>query len=170
RCRVIPLECPPDMLHLAADPAQLRKDRFGECAPFVKMTPAVVGDPVEFLCAFGLDDRVAELFEIGEGGIHHSRARAIEAARTLLECPDDFIPVTRLFFEQRQNDELQIVRAELAPGPKSMNPASATPHHAAEEPKRPSAHARTAAPRFSKPSCKSVMHRHLRSLSKNISY
>src|SRR5207237_437026 len=171
RCCAITLERAPNMLHLAADPAQLRKDRFGECAPFVQETTAVVGDPVELLRAFGFDDRRAELFEIGQRGIYHHWARAVKAARTLLQCLDNFIPVTRLFFEQRQDHELQIVGTQLSPGAKPVNAASPTADHAAEEPERTCACARTAVPRLSQPSCKSMMHhRLLRKLSKNISY
>jgi hypothetical protein len=149
------------MLHLAADPAQLRKDRFGERAPLVEMTPTIVGDPIEFLRPFGFDERIAKLFEISERGVHHPGTGAVEAAGTLLERLDDLVPVTRLFFEKRQDHELQVVAPQLAPGSKPMNAASAAAGHPAKKSERARAYTRAAMPSFPKPTRKSMMHHNL---------
>jgi hypothetical protein len=47
------------------------------------MGAARVGDSIELAGALSFDRRVVDFLEIGERGIHHARARAVEAARTL---------------------------------------------------------------------------------------
>jgi hypothetical protein len=59
---------------------------------------------------------MADLVEVGERGIDHAGARRIEACRALLQRLDDLVAVARTLGEQRQDDQLQVARGELAPG------------------------------------------------------
>ena len=122
------------------------------------MTAAFVGNPIKFLCAFGFDDGVTQLLEISERWIDHPRAGAVKASGAFLERLDDLVAVTRLFLEQRQDDELQIIAAELASGAKAMESPSAARHHSTEKSKRTPGRAGSAMPLVPKPPRKSMMH------------
>ncbi|MNL26085.1 hypothetical protein D3C87_1475950 [compost metagenome] len=75
---------------------------------------ARIGQFVALLVAFGDDRGVAEVLEEGQRGIDHARARLVEAAGAGLQRLDQFVAVRRLFLEQRQQQQLQVFRAELA--------------------------------------------------------
>src|SRR5258705_10776508 len=78
------------------------------------MRAAGVGDFVELPRPFDLDRWVSDLFEIGQGRVDHAGTRMVEAAGALGERLDDFVPVRRLLGKEREDNELQIFRAELA--------------------------------------------------------
>src|SRR5262249_40232890 len=66
------------------------------------------------------------LLQIGERGIHHAGARGIETTGQLLERLDDLVAMSGTLGEQRQNDELQIIGAELAAHENTASPEPTT--------------------------------------------
>src|SRR5690348_12833980 len=103
------------IVHATAHPVELRQDGVGRGAVAVEMSAARVGDVVTLLRALGLHRGVLDLLEIGERGIHHAGAGAVETAGAFLHVLDDLVAVARLVCEQRQDHELQVTGGELAP-------------------------------------------------------
>src|SRR5271170_7139261 len=71
-------------------------------------------DPVQLARAFLLDAGMADLVQVGERRIDHAGTGAVEAAGTILDGLDQFIAVSGTLAEQRENEKLQILGAELA--------------------------------------------------------
>src|SRR5262249_15468971 len=70
--------------------------------------------------ALRLDRGEADLFEIGEGGIDDTRARAVIAAGAALELLDELIAVARVLLEEMQQQKLQVAGADLAAHPETV--------------------------------------------------
>jgi hypothetical protein len=72
------------------------------------------GDGVELAVAIDGDDRLADLFQVGQGRIDHAGTGCVEAAGTFLKDADQLVAVGRLFGEQRQQHESEVGGAKLA--------------------------------------------------------
>src|SRR5262249_942493 len=104
----------PYALHLLANLFELRHQGVGVGPMFFELRAPRLGDAVYLFPAFALDRRIAHLLQICECGIHHARARRVETTGQLFERLNDLVAVARTLGEQRQNNELQVVGAELA--------------------------------------------------------
>src|SRR6185437_5739012 len=103
-------------VHLAGDTLELREHRAYRFAVLIELGVAGVGDAIKLLVAFGFDRGVTELFKVGQRRIDHAGTRRVEATGPFGQLLDQVVAMARLFFEQRQNEHLQLAAAELAPG------------------------------------------------------
>ena len=88
----------------------------------VQVLLAGLGDAVELARAVGLHGGVADLFEIGEGGIHHAGAGHIEALGALVQRLDDFVAVAGFSASSRKISSCRSTEASLRPMPKARPP------------------------------------------------
>src|SRR5437660_760452 len=108
------------VLHLVTHPFELCEHRVDHASVLLEVSASGVGNLVALAGAFRLDRRASNLFQVRKRGIHHARTRAVEPAGALAERLDDLVAVRGFFREQRENDELKILRAELAPRAEAM--------------------------------------------------
>src|SRR5438034_87284 len=127
------------VLHLVTYPLELGEHRVDHASVLLEASAPGVGNLVALAGTFRLDRCVSNLFEVCQRGIHHARTRAVEASRALAKRFDDLVAVRGFLREQREDDELKILRAELAARAKAMPTDVAVPEHAPE-------HAREAVP------------------------
>src|ERR1700694_886353 len=74
-----------------------------------------VGDAIELLATLGFDRGIADLLKVSEGRIDHARTRGVETLGRFFKRLDDLVPMSRAFLEQRQNNQLELAGAQLAP-------------------------------------------------------
>src|ERR1700730_3455964 len=128
----------PNSVHLPANSGELRQHGLGKNAIFVEPRQSGLGDAIELLATLGFDRGVADLFEVGEGRIDHTRTRRVEALGRFFKRLDDLVPMTGALLKQSQNHQLELTRAQLAPS-KEAAPAepSAVAERRPEPPKMP---------------------------------
>jgi hypothetical protein len=85
-------------------------------AVLLQVAATFLADAIELFGPLRLDSRLAGLFEIGEGRIDHARARNVVAAGPLFQHLDQIVAMARLFGDQGQQEQLQVVGGELASG------------------------------------------------------
>src|SRR5947208_3928473 len=118
------------VLHLVTHPLELGEHRVDHASVLLEASAPGVGNLVALAGTFRLDRRVSNLLEVRKRGIHHARTRAVEPSRALAKRFDDLVTVRGLFREQREDDELKILRAEFAAGAKAMPADVAVPEYA----------------------------------------
>ncbi|SPC16369.1 conserved hypothetical protein [Cupriavidus taiwanensis] len=105
---------PAHPLHLARHVAQPRHHHVDPLAVGLQVRHAGLRQLVALLVAFGVDGGKADFFQVGQRRINHTGARLVEAVGARLQRLDQFVAVAGLFFQQRQQQQLQVVGAELA--------------------------------------------------------
>ncbi|CAM2190558.1 hypothetical protein BC2230_80193 [Burkholderia cepacia] len=101
-------------LHLAREVREACEQRVDPFALGVEMGAAGVGQCITLAVAFRLRRDEADFFEIRERRVHHAGARAVETVRTCVERLDQLVAVARLLGDERKQQQLEIVGAELA--------------------------------------------------------
>ncbi|CAG9242743.1 hypothetical protein BDI4_120197 [Burkholderia diffusa] len=100
--------------HLAREVRETCEQGVDAFALRIEMRAAGVGQRIALAVAFRLRGDEADFLEIRERRIHHAGARAIETVRARVERLDQFVTVARLLGDQREQQQLEIVGAELA--------------------------------------------------------
>src|SRR5579871_1961134 len=118
--------------HLAADGGEPVEHHVDDVAVRLEIALALGRDAVELLAALALGGEIARLFEIGERGINDTRARAVPAARLLLDHLDDLVAVTRLFRDQGKHEQLQVSLCQHAADTEEIAAARPAPAAPAE--------------------------------------
>src|SRR5581483_3717789 len=91
----------------------------------IKVSPTRFAELVTLAGGFQLHGHVAEFLQVRQRGVDHARAWAIEAVGARFQFLDQFIAVPRLLRDQREQQELQIVGAELPAAHQIVEPPEA---------------------------------------------
>ncbi|CAN0627665.1 protein of unknown function [Burkholderia multivorans] len=100
--------------HLPGKVRETREQQADAVVLRIEMCAARVGERVALAVAFGLHRDETDFLEIGQRRVDHAGTRAVEALRAGVERLDQFVAVTRLLGEEREQQQLQVVGAELA--------------------------------------------------------
>ena len=88
---------------------------------------------VELACTVGFDGGVADLFEIGERGIHHAGAGDVKALGALVQRLDDFVAVAGFSSSSLRYQQLQIGRGQFSAHAEAAAAHAAALHEALAE-------------------------------------
>src|ERR1700730_12090047 len=89
-------------LDLVANSCKLSQHGVDKGAVLVELGQSGVSDAIELLAAFRFDRCVADLFQLRDCRIHHTRTRRIETPRGFFKGLDNLVPMPWALLEQSQ--------------------------------------------------------------------